>query len=307
MRKMHLATAVLIAVSPIAFVSVAHAGECEFERTLSVNSSPLLTVGTGSGDVRITPGSDGAMHVHGHVHSGHSGWFGGSRDEGNAQAVCDKPPIEQNGNDVRIGKQHDDLYRHVAIDYVIETPRMTELTASSGSGNLDISDIGGRLMADTGSGDIRASNVGADSKLETGSGNIHATGLAGASRVSTGSGDVHIEETAAGDVHASTGSGNIEISGLNGALNAGTGSGWIHADGTPSGNWKLETGSGDVRLKIEGGKGFELEAEASSGDIHVEQTITMQGTLTKHHVHGIVQGGGSMLRISTGSGDIDVR
>jgi DUF4097 and DUF4098 domain-containing protein YvlB len=287
--------------------ALAHAGECQFERSLTVNNAPALSVGTGSGDVHITPGSDGTVRVRGHVRSDHSGWFGNNHPEGNAQAVCDRPPIEQNGSQVRIGNQHDDIYRHVSIDYVIETPRMTEIAANSGSGNLDISDIGGRVSANTGSGDIRAANLGADAKLETGSGNIHASGLTGASRASTGSGDIHIEETGAGDVHASTGSGNIDVTGLNGALNAGTGSGWIHVDGTPSGNWKLETGSGDMKLRIASGKGYELDAEASSGEIHVEQPITMQGSLNKHHIHGVVSGGGSIIRISTGSGDIDLR
>jgi hypothetical protein len=304
MRKLYVFLAVAAFASTLATHS-ASASECQFDKTLSVSGTPLLEVATGSGDVRVTAGGDNVVHIHGRVRSGHEGWFGPNR-EVNVQAVCDAPPIEQNGSDVRIGKQHEEMYRHVAIDYVIETPRRTDLNASSGSGNLDLADIGGRTTANTGSGDIHASNLAADAKLETGSGNVHATGLAGGSRITTGSGDIHAEQTAPGDVHASTGSGNVEISGINGGFNAGTGSGWIHASGTPSGNWRLETGSGDVRLELTGGKGYELDADASSGDIHVDQPITMQGTLNKHHVHGMVQGGGSLIRISTGSGDITI-
>jgi hypothetical protein len=306
MRTSHLVLAFTIAASPLFLIPSAHASECVFEKSISVNNAPVLEVSTGAGDVRITAGHDGEIHVHGHIRSGHGGWLGSSHDEGNAQAACDKPPIEQNGNEVRIGKQHSEMYNHLSIDYVIETPHMTELTANSGSGNLDISDIGGRTSVSTGSGDIRAANLAADAKLDTGSGNVHAIGLAGGSRISTGSGDIHAEQNGPGDVRARTGSGNIDITGVNGGFNAGTGSGWIHAAGTPSGNWRLETGSGDIRLNIEGGKGYELDVDASSGDIHVDQPVTMQGALSKHHVHGTVNGGGPMVHISTGSGDIDI-
>ena len=295
--------AAIAACIGMAFATTAHASECQFDKNISVSAAPVLAVSNGPGDVKVSPGNDGTIHIHGRVKSSH-GWTGG---EGNAQAVCDKPPIEQNGNEVRIGKQHEDMYRHISIDYTIETPRATDLNATSGSGNLDIADISGRVVGETGSGDIRAEHLPADSKLETGSGNIHANVVNGGSRLETGSGDIRLEQTAAGDVHASTGSGNIEITGLNGGLKAGTGSGWIHVSGTPAGEWKLETGSGDVRLQLEGGKGFELDAESASGHIHTDQPITMQGSLSKHHVHGTVNGGGAMIRVSTGSGDIEVR
>jgi len=292
-----------MAVGAALTTTAAHASECQFDKNISVSAAPVLAVSTGSGDVKVSPGNDGAIHIHGRVKSSH-GIFG---SEGNVQAVCDKPPIEQNGNEVRIGKEHEDIYRHVSIDYTIETPRATDLNATSGSGNLDIADISGRVIGETGSGDIRAEHLPADSKLETGSGNIHANGVNGGSRLETGSGDIHLEQTAAGDVHASTGSGDIEITGLVGGLKGSTGSGWIHVSGTPVGEWKLETGSGDVRLQLEGGKGFELDAESASGDIHTDQQITMQGSLSKHHIHGTVNGGGAMIRVSTGSGDIEVR
>jgi DUF4097 and DUF4098 domain-containing protein YvlB len=302
MRKSKIAASVIAILCAVGFTSAAQANECQFDRNLTVAASPVLQVSTGSGDVTITAGNDNSIHIHGRVKNSHN-LFGG---EGNVQAVCDRPPIEQNGNDVRIGKQHDDIYRHVSIDYTIETPRATDLNASSGSGNLDIADISGHVAASTGSGDIGARHIAGDAKLETGSGTIRAIGVNGGSHLSTGSGDIHLEQTAAGDVHAGTGSGSIDITGMNGGLTAGTGSGRIHVGGTPAGNWKLETGSGDVRLKIDGGKGYELDAETSSGDIHVDQPITMQGSLNKHHVHGTVGGGGSMIRVSTGSGDMEL-
>jgi hypothetical protein len=287
--------------------TASQAAECKFDRTLAVGAPTMLAVNTGSGNIKITPGSDTQVHINGVVHSSH-GWMGGSgSDQDHVQAVCNQPPIEQNGNDVTIGRSHDDIYRHVSIDYVIETPRSSRVNANTGSGNLEVTDISGTLAGNTGSGDVRVANIGADAKLETGSGNIHADGINGAAKLQTGSGDIRVHQTAQGDMHASTGSGGIEIAGLNGGLFAETGSGGIHVEGTPASNWKLETGSGDIKLQLPGGKGFDLDAQTASGEINVSQPITMQGSLSKHHIQGVVQGGGPTIRIETGSGDVEIR
>jgi Putative adhesin len=285
------------------------AAECRFDRTLTVSAPAGLVVSTGSGNIKVTPGSDTQIHIAGVVRSAHQGWFSGNStsDPGRVQAVCNEPPIEQNGNDVTIGRSQDEKYRHVSIDYVIETPRSSNIRANTGSGNLEVTDINGTLAGNTGSGDVRVANIGSEAKLETGSGNIRADGIRGAAKLQTGSGDIKVQQTASGDMRASTGSGGIEIAGLNGGLFAETGSGGIHVEGTPSANWRLNTGSGDIRLQLPGGKGFDLDAQTSSGGINVSQPITMQGALSKHHVQGVVQGGGPTIRIETGSGDIEIR
>jgi hypothetical protein len=308
MKHTTLAATLATATLSLCLATSAHANECHFDKTLTVSGTPALFVNTGSGDVRVMPGKDGEIHISGRVRSSHSGWFGGSSNEGQVQPVCDHPPIEQNGTDVRIGKDRDnsEMYRHVSIDYVIETPAATQVNANSGSGNLELHELTSRVTANTGSGDIRASNLGADSKLETGSGNIQADGLAGDAKLETGSGDIRLQQSSPGNIRAHTGSGNIEIASLTGGLNAGTGSGEIHVTGSPTETWKLETGSGNVHLNIPSSKGFELDAEASSGNINVAQPITMQGSLNKHHVHGNVSGGGPLIHIETGSGDIDI-
>jgi hypothetical protein len=307
MNPKHLAASLATATLSLCLATSAHATECHFDKTLTVNGAPSLSVSTGSGDVRIMPGKDGEIHISGRVRSGHGGWFGGSSNEGQVQPVCDHPPIEQNGSDVRIGKDNSQMYRHVAIDYVIETPKGSAVSANSGSGNLELHDVTGRVVGSTGSGDIRASNLGPDSKLETGSGNITAEGLAGDAKVDTGSGDIKIHQSAPGNIRTRTGSGNIDITSLAGGLNAGTGSGNITVDGAPTNGWKLEAGSGNVRLNVASGKGFELDAEASSGNIDLSQPITMQGSMSKHHIHGNVGGGGPLVQVETGSGDIVIK
>jgi DUF4097 and DUF4098 domain-containing protein YvlB len=268
------AAAIVMAALP------ALASEATFERNLTVNGHVELSVSTGSGNIHLTKGSSNVIHVVGHVKSN----WGENADR--VREIAANPPIEQTGNIVRIGQRHEN-YRNISIEYEIQAPEDAFLDAGSGSGN--VTDEG----------------VGENAKLSTGSGNIHAIGLRGGFKVDTGSGDIYAEETGEGDVKAQTGSGNIELKDIHGGLRAGTGSGDIKVNGSPAADWKLETGSGSVEL-WPGGQGFTLDASTGSGSVHTDQEMTVQGSFDKHHITGKVHGGGPMLRVETGSGDIRV-
>ncbi|HEX8711925.1 MAG TPA: DUF4097 family beta strand repeat-containing protein [Terracidiphilus sp.] len=273
-----LATIALIGIT--ALPATAAPPEATFERTLTVTGSALqLSVSTGAGNIQLTRGSDNQIHIVGHVKAN----WQGSEDE--VRQVADHPPIEQTGNIVRIGQQHQQ-WQHISISYEIEAPASAFLNASSGSGNID----------DTG--------VGENASLHTGSGNVHATGLSGGFSASTGSGNVYAEQSGEGDVKATTGSGNIELRNLHGGLTAHTGSGGIKLSGTPASLWHVQTGSGNVEL-WPGSSGFTLNASTGSGNIRTDHPITGQ-IGNHHHVTGTINGGGPDVHVSTGSGDIRV-
>ncbi len=270
--------------------ATAFAADASFDRTLNVSGAPNVSVSTGSGTVHLHPGSANQVHIVAHLHSSHNGWMSGGNDvDSRIQQIANNPPIIQSGNDITIGERHNnDLYRNISIDYDITLPASSNITAASGSGNVEIE------------------NVGATLKAQTGSGNVNATGIQGAATLGTGSGDITLHQTGPGDVKAETGSGNIHLQGLSGALKASTGSGDIEAGGQPTSDWRLSTGSGSVRL-IVGNAHFNFDAETGSGSINVSQPITMQGSLNRHHVSGVVNGGGPTIKVGTGSGDIQVK
>ena len=269
-----------IAAAALALAAIpALASEATFERNLQVNGRVELSVGTGSGNIRLTHGSGNQVHIFGRVKSN---W--GNEDR--VREIAANPPIEQTGNIIRIGKNHDN-WHNISIDYEIQAPDNTFLDASSGSGNVD----------DDG--------VGENAKLSTGSGNIHATGLKGAFTVNTGSGDIVAEQSGSGDVKAQTGSGNIELKDLHGGLRAGTGSGDIKISGSPEGEWKLETGSGNIEF-WPGNSGMTLDASTGSGTVHTDHEMTVQGSFDHHHITGKINGGGPTVRIQTGSGDVRI-
>ena len=260
------ATLALFATVPAAFAADS---EGTFDKTLSVSGQPTVSISTGAGYIHVNPGSDNQFHVIGHVHANPNS--SSSDTDARVKQIVANPPIAQSGNTITIGKHDDnDLYRNIVVDYDVTTPRSTALSASSGSGSVQITGIAGTVSAQTGSGAINLS-------------------LANSS-----------------DVKAQTGSGSIHIDGFAGGLRAQTGSGSIEATGNLTADWRLQTGSGSIRLKVAPTARFNLDASTGSGEIHVDQPITMQGTLNHHHVTGTVNGGGPALRASTGSGSITI-
>jgi hypothetical protein len=269
--------------------ATAFAADSNFDRTLNVTGTPNVSVSTGSGYIHLNPGSGTQVHIVAHVRSSHGWMSGGSDVDSRIQQIVSNPPIVQSGNEITIGERHNnDLYRNINIDYDITLPKASGINAATGSGDVQIQDVGATIKAQSGSGSVRVN------------------GVQGPATLGTGSGDIELQQTGPGDVRAETGSGSIRLQGLAGALKASTGSGDIEAQGQPTADWKLTTGSGSVRL-IVGNAHFNLDADTGSGSINVSQPITMQGSLNRHHVNGVVNGGGPAIRVGTGSGDIQIK
>jgi hypothetical protein len=126
----------------------------EFERTLSVNGHVDLQVETGSGSIEVHRGGSNQVHVVGHISANE--WFGGENAEERVKKLENNPPIQQSGNDIRIGHIDDPELKHnISISYEVTVPESTKLRSSSGSGTQTISDIAGPLEANTGSGSLK--------------------------------------------------------------------------------------------------------------------------------------------------------
>jgi beta-lactamase regulating signal transducer with metallopeptidase domain len=265
---------------PMALREGAAQSEATFDRNLSFNGTLDLSVSTASGDITFTRGTANHIRIHGIVKANKNG------DPAQVQQIAANPPIEQNGNTIRIGAHQQNL-RNISISYQIEAPADTILNAASASGDI----------ADTG--------VGNGAKMMTASGNITASGLQGGFKVQTASGDIAIDSAGRGDAWAQTGSGDIDLKGVSGALTAQTGSGTIKAVGTPSSPWKLQAGSGDIQLTT-GSAPMDLDASTGSGDISAPSSVAMQYSKDHHHVQAQLNGGGPEVRAATGSGDIRI-
>jgi len=273
-----------------------------FQRDLKVSGTVDLEVLTRSGDITIHAGPAGTVSIRGRIHVNDS-WMNGGK-EAEVHQLEQSPPIHQSGNSVHI--DYIDV-RDISIDYEITAPADTSVHTHSGSGDQTIDGLQNGLNLESGSGDMRVHDVKGDVRLHTGSGNVEARGITGSVNAEAGSGDIRVEANAASDFRVRTGSGNVEARGVTGGLHVEAGSGDITIDGSPSQPWEVRTGSGDVRLRLPGEAGFNLEASTGSGELVVNHPVTIQGNLrSRHLVSGQVHGGGPMLAIHTGSGDVEI-
>jgi hypothetical protein len=296
------AIALVVLFSTIVFASSAPQGT--FDRTLQVSGPVDLEVLTRSGDVTVRAGSAGAVQIHGKIHVGDH-WLMGGR-EADVHQIEQNPPIRQEGNNIHI--EYVDI-KNISVDYEITVPADTTVRSHTGSGDQVIEGTRGSVELQTGSGDLKLSNLAGEIRVQTGSGNVRARQVAGAVK-GTGSGDIEIEETSAGDIDLHTGSGNIIARGVQGGFHGETGSGDITAEGTQSGSWEIHTGSGNVHVRLPQNAAFDADISTSSGTVDVGAPIemTVQGRVGDMHkqIRGKVRGGGPLLRVRTGSGDISI-
>lgn len=278
----------------------------QFERTLQVSGPVNLEVLTRSGDVTVRAGSGGSVFIRGKIHVGDH-WLMGGR-EADVHQIEQNPPIHQEGNSIRIEYLN---MRNISVDYEISVPADTTIRTRSGSGDQTIEGTRGNVDTQTGSGDVRLANLTGELQLQTGSGNIRARHVSGAVRGGTGSGDVEIEEASAGNIDLHTGSGNITARGVQGEFRGETGSGDVTAEGTQTGSWEIHTGSGNVHVRLPANAAFDADISTSSGTVDVGEPIemTVQGRVGDTHkqIRGKVHGGGPLLRVRTGSGDIHIQ
>lgn len=277
-----------------------------FEKTFQVTGPVDLEVLTRSGDITVRNGPAGSVVIRGKIYVGDRWLFG--RRQGDVTGIEQHPPLRQEGNSIHIDYVN---VRNITVDYEITAPVDTALRARSDSGNLTIEGLHGNADLQSGSGDLKLTGLTGDIRLQTGSGNVRARDIAGAMRGGAGSGDIEVDEHGAGDIDLHTGSGNVTVRGVQGALRADAGSGDITAEGQQSGTWEIRTGSGNVRVRLPSNSAFDADFTTSSGTIDVDSPIemTVQGRVqeSRKTIRGKVRGGGPLLSVRTGSGDIHVQ
>lgn len=276
-----------------------------FDRTLQVSGPVDLEVLTRSGDITVRSGPAGSVTIHGKIFvSDH--WLRGDRKP-DVTAIEQNPPVRQEGNSIHIDYVN---VNDISVDYEITVPADTALRAHSGSGDQIIEGLHGNADLSTGSGDLKLARLNGTLHVQTGSGDMRAREISGPVTGGTGSGNIEVIETGAGDIDVHTGSGNITTRGVQGAFRAQTGSGDITAEGTQSGSWDIKTGSGNVHVRLPKDAAFDAKISTSSGTVDIDAPVemTVQGRVqeTRKSINGKVRGGGPLLAVRTGSGDIHV-
>jgi DUF4097 and DUF4098 domain-containing protein YvlB len=300
--RVSISILVILLASSFAFASTPQG---TFDKTFQVSGPVDLEIQTRSGDVTVRSGPAGSVSIHGKIFVGDH-WLFGNR-HADVSDIEQHPPLRQEGNSIRIDYVN---ARDIAVDYEITVPEETTIRSHSGSGDQIIEGTRGNVDLQTGSGDVKLSRLAGEIRLQTGSGDVRALGISGPVRGGAGSGNIEVEEAGSGDVDLHTGSGNVSVRGMQGALHAEAGSGDISAEGTQTGAWEIRTGSGNVHVRLPANAAFDANISTSSGtlDVGAPITMTVQGRVqeTRKQIMGKVRGGGPLLTVRTGSGDIHI-
>ena len=303
-RSTFLAIALVVLLAST--LAVASTPQGTFEKTFQVSGPVDLEVQTHSGDIIVRSGPAGSVSIRGKIFVGDR-WLMGNRHP-DVSDIEQHPPLRQDGNSIHI----DYITAHdISVDYEITVPTDTTIRSHSGSGDQTIEGTHGKVDLQSGSGDVKLTRLTGEIRLQTGSGDVRAREIAGPVRGGAGSGDIEVEETGAGDIDLHTGSGNITARGIQGAFRAEAGSGDITGEGTQSGAWEIRTGSGNVHVRFPADAAFDANLSTSSGSMEISPAITMtvQGRVqeTRKQIVGKVRGGGPLLTVHTGSGDIQIQ
>lgn len=293
-----------------------------FDKTVSVSGPAQLELRNGSGQVFVRAGGDGQVRIHGDFSVWGMGFESARRE---ASDLSERPPVEQQGNIVRVGYEIE-RFRRVSIEYTITVPAQTEARIDVGSGRIDLSGIAGPADLRSGSGSVRAAQIGDRVEARTGSGAIEmndikgeTTAIAGSGSISfsrgsggvsaqTGSGRVTIDHPG-GRVTIRAGSGSIDLEDASADTRASTGSGRLRVTGNPAAGafWDLDTRSGGVTLEVPSSASFRIYAHTGGGSIHTEIPITVQEETSRRSVRGRIGNGDARVEIGTGSGSITIR
>ncbi len=294
-----------------------------FERTLHVSGPVRLDVSAGSGGIVIRNGTAGEVRIHGEVRAG---GFILENSGRRAQEIAANPPIEQNGNMIRVGwRRGDSPFVAVSISYTIETPGDTQASAKDGSGSVEISglrdpvsvtlgsgdasvdDVGDNVTIALGSGSMRVSRIHGGVTFECGSGRLTFSDVREEIRGFAGSGSIEVDR-AHGRVNVRTGSGPIRVSGAAEDVRASTGSGTIELQGNPADEafWDIGTGSGRIDLSVPGSASFSLAARTGSGNMTVDMPIQIEEQ-TRRLLRARVGDGKAHVNLETKSGNIHIK
>jgi DUF4097 and DUF4098 domain-containing protein YvlB len=169
-----------------------------------------------------------------------------------------------------------------------QVPENQEMNFVTGSGDIDLVRIAGKLSCVAGSGTVRSDNSTGSLKAVTGAGNVQITNHSGSFSAATGAGDVRLQGPV-DSFNIATGAGDVEIRSSTKAFQASS----------------VFTGAGHIVAYLDPGAIFELQAEVGFGDISCEFPLSDM-VAEKKKLTGRTGEGAQSLRLNTGFGDVHV-
>ncbi len=286
--------------------------EEKFQKTETLPKDGKVYLKNISGDIKVVSWAEAQVKIDAVKYSRAS-------SEKEAQEDFQKVTIEviREGNTLRITTKYPEHRKFwkdesvdVSVDYSLWIPDQASLQIETVSGDTEIDAVGGALDIEAVSGDVTVQKVNKQAEINTVSGDLTLLDAAGDVHLKAISGTIRLDKVR-GSVDAETISGDIDVKEASQAktvrINALSGDVTFTGAISPDGRYSLKSHSGDIDITIPADSSFELEAETFSGSINTEFKIEVSGSISRKELHGVVNKGGTVLKLETFSGTIRLR
>jgi DUF4097 and DUF4098 domain-containing protein YvlB len=276
-----------------------------FDQTLTVGNTPHVRINCPAGSVIVRGGAPGSVSV---LADFKVKALDPSRI---VERLENKPPISASGNSVTIGTSdtsHSGFLRRYTFHYQIVVPSDAEVTTNLGMGDTRVSGLDARLTINSGMGRVDLSEFSGDATINNGMGGVNADHFSGRLKVNTGTGGLHVRanQMKEGMIELETGAGNVEITDLRGGLRLHTGTGSIKVSGAPSSDWTIENGTGSIDIGMAQKAAFNLRADSGTGNVSIAHPLMTVSAQSGRHIEGKANGGGPLVTLKTGTGNINI-
>lgn len=187
----------------------------------------------------------------------------------------------------------------------IHVPRQTTVEISTSGGGIEVTSLDGAVTATTSGGEVEVRDVRGAVTAGSSGGGIHASAIDGAVSAETSGGGVELESVS-GEIHAESSGGGVRVSGAGDRVEASSSGGPVKvsfAAGNDRGG-ELESSGGGVQVEVDPAVALSIDASSSGGSVDCDLPVTVQGRLHRDAVHGSLNGGGALLRVSSSGGGV---
>lgn len=153
----------------------------------------------------------------------------------------------------------------------LQVPRSSNLELHTGDGHITVDDVKGEVRLDSGDGELTGRSLDGMLSADTRDGSIRVTGRFDRLDLHTGDGNINAEVAAASKMSSS---------------------------------WALRTRDGTITLRLPADFSADLDAHTGDGHVSSDFAITVSGALKENSLRGRLNGGGALLEVRTGDGDI---
>lgn len=269
----------------LAVIAASPALADEWHKSFPIGSSPSLSVVTSDADVRV--GTWDRHEIDVRVVT--EGYAIPRQVRVSAEQTGDAVAVEVRWPSVRFDFNFGLSGHPRRVRILITAPARGTLDLHTGDGDIEVGPFAGTVRASSGDGSIVLDRPHGTIELRSGDGRVEA---------------LNVE----GELSAITGDGRIRVSGNFTGLEVRTGDGGISVDAgatrSLSREWSLRSGDGPVSLRIPRNLGAALDASTSDGRVDVDVPVRIEGRMNPHHIRGVINGGGPLLRVRTGDGSI---